>query len=604
MKSWRTRLLAGVACAAALVAIPALSQGRGGPESLLPPGFGNTQSLPPPEEKAAPPANPASPPTTGGEGGVAPVAQESGNPDEQARAAAQNPLETPQPTNYFTVPEGKSRDVEMVGVLEPGNSGLGPGAFGAANGAFLAALMREVDAPLPSRWTSILLRRALLSRAAAPAGVNPVDWVAARADLLLRMGEADAARMLVQSVDPPNYTPRMIEAAAQVALATADPAALCPLTAAARNYSRAPVWTMADAMCAALEGEPTRASALVDQARQHGAGGIDLMLAEKVIGAGAEARRAASVQWDGVGAINPWRFGLASATGTSIPAPLMAAAGPRYAAWLARAPMVPLDQRLDAAATAAALGIFSSRSLVEAHSQVFDQTDPAEQAGTVGARLRAAWLDPTPRGRIEAMRALWTQPADALARYARLILTAGAAARIEPSADHADAAADLIASMLSAGMDAEAARWSRVVEGADDGRGWAMLAVGSPRPSVDLGRDRIQAYVDADTSPGRVRAQMLVAALAGLGRISGADASRLGGAVGLVAQNDRWSAAIDQAVRANQPGTVALLAAAGMQTGGWAGVPPAYLFRIVRDLKAVGLDFEARMIAAEAIART
>jgi len=604
MKSWRARALLAGASVSVLVAIPALSQGRGGPESLLPPGFGNTQTLPPPETRAPPPAQANVPPpaATGAAPGAAPATQETGNPVE-AQAAAQNPLGTPQPTNYFTVPAAAARPVEMVGVLEPGYSGLGPGAFGATNGAFLAALMREVDAPLPSRWASILLRRALLSRAAAPAGINPVDWVAARADLLLRMGEADAARMLVQAVDPSNYTPRMIEAAAQTALATADPAALCPLVPVARTHSRAPVWTMADAMCAALEGEPTRASSLSDQARQQGAGGIDLMLAEKVIGAGTQARRAASVEWDGVGGINPWRFGLASATGTPIPAPLMTAAGPRYAAWFARAPMMPLDQRLDAAASAAALGVFSSRSLVEAYSQVFDQTDPAEQSGTIGARLRAAWIDPTPAGRIAAMRGLWTEPAGARDRYARLILTAGAAARIEPSSDHADAAADLIAAMLSAGMDAEAARWSRVVEDAKDSRGWAMLAVGSPRASVDLGADRIQAYIDADTSPGHVRAQMLVAALAGLGRISGSDASRLGGAAGLVVNNDRWSAAIDQAVRANQPGTVALLAATGMQASGWAGVPPAYLFRIVRDLKAVGLDQEARMIAAEAIAR-
>ena len=603
MKSWRISLLAGAACAVAIVAIPALGQGRGGPESLLPPGFGNTQSLPPPEEKAAPPATVPPPVAPGTVPGVAPPAQDNGSPGEAAPSPAQNPLEAPQPTNYFTVPEGKARSVEMVGMLEPGNGGLGAGAFGANNGAFLAALMGQVDAPLPSRWTSILLRRALLSRAAAPAGVDPVDWVAARADLLLRMGEADAARMLVQSVDPSNYTPRMIEAAAQTALATADPAALCPLTAAARGRSRAPVWTMAEAMCAALEGEPTRASALADQARQRGAGGIDLMLAEKVIGAGAQARRAASVQWDAVGAINPWRFGLASATGTPIPAPLMNAAGARYAAWFARAPMMPLDQRLDAAGTAAALGVFSSRSLVEAYSQVFDQTDPAEQAGTVGARLRAAWIDPSAQGRIAAMRALWTQPSDVTGRYARLILTAGAASRIEPAAEHKDVAADLIASMLSAGMDGEAARWSRIVEDANDDRAWAMLAVGAPRPAVDLGRDRVQSYIDADTSPGHLRAQMLVAALAGLGRISGADASRLGNAAGLSVRNDLWATTIDQAVRANQPGTVALLAATAIQTERWAGVPPAYLFRIVRDLKAVGLDFEARMIAAEAIAR-
>ena len=40
-----------------------------------------------------------------------------------------------------------------------------------------------------------------------------------------------------------------------------------------------------------------------------------------------------------------------------------------------------------------------------------------------------------------------------------------------------------------------------------------------------------------------------------------------------------------------------------MQTGSWRGVPAPYLFRIIRDLRAVGLEYEARMIAAEAVAR-
>ena len=48
---------------------------------------------------------------------------------------------------------------------------------------------------------------------------------------------------------------------------------------------------------------------------------------------------------------------------------------------------------------------------------------------------------------------------------------------------------------------------------------------------------------------------------------------------------------------------MALLAAVGMQTSDWRGVPPAYLFRIVRALRTVGLEYEARMIAAEALAR-
>jgi len=66
---------------------------------------------------------------------------------------------------------------------------------------------------------------------------------------------------------------------------------------------------------------------------------------------------------------------------------------------------------------------------------------------------------------------------------------------------------------------------------------------------------------------------------------------------------DLWTRGIDQAAREHAPGAVALLAGVGMQTRSWGGVPPPYLFRIVRDLRAVGLEYEARMIAAEAVAR-
>jgi hypothetical protein len=40
-----------------------------------------------------------------------------------------------------------------------------------------------------------------------------------------------------------------------------------------------------------------------------------------------------------------------------------------------------------------------------------------------------------------------------------------------------------------------------------------------------------------------------------------------------------------------------------MQTGDWRGVPAEHLFHITRALRQVGMDYEARMIAAEAIAR-
>ena len=595
--SWRTRALLLAGTGALLAALPALGQEQ--PESLLPPGFGDPQNLPPPEDKAPPqkarPQLPTAPTLAGPETDN----QLSGNMMGDVEEITLDQSALPRPTNYFTIPEGSARPTDFVGPLGPGNYGLGENAFGARNGRLYQALMGQLDAPLPSRWTSILLRRALLSRLAVPPGVNPVDWVAERAALLLRMGEADAARMLVEAVDVEQYTPRMVEVAAQTALATADPAALCPLVGPARGWSSDPVWILADGMCAALEGEAARATALIDQARTATGTSVDLLLAEKVVGAGAETRRAVDIQWDGVGEINAWRFGLASAVGVEIPDRLIGSARPEIRAWLARAPMVPVEQRLAAASTAAALGVFSSHSLVELHSLVLDETDPAEVSGSVGARLRTAWVGGDVGARMGAIRELWREAGDSpQERYARAILTAGAAARIAPSADLSEDSGDLIAAMLSAGMDRAAARWAPIVEQAGEGdRAWALLAVGAPR---NLVADRLDDFVAADDSAGRRRSQLLAAALAGLGRINADQAARAGLRLG---EDDRWTAAIDDAARERAPGAVALLAGVGMQTATWRGVPPAYLFRIVRSLRAVGMDYEARMIAAEAVAR-
>ena len=66
----------------------------------------------------------------------------------------------------------------------------------------------------------------------------------------------------------------------------------------------------------------------------------------------------------------------------------------------------------------------------------------------------------------------------------------------------------------------------------------------------------------------------------------------------------RWSAAIDAAKLRNEPATVAILAAVGMQGVDWSSMTPLHLYHIVASLKAVGLEAEARMIASEAIART
>jgi hypothetical protein len=166
-------------------------------------------------------------------------------------------------------------------------------------------------------------------------------------------------------------------------------------------------------------------------------------------------------------------------------------------------------------------------------------------------------------------------------------------------ADVADADR-VVASMLSAGMDRTAARWRGVVD--QGGDAWAMLMLADP--------DRVQApsYEQITRYAGKGNAlfkrRMLFAGLAGLGGLTPDDIERGAQALDVrIGTQNAWTRALDRAAERREPGTVALLAATGMQAADWRGVPPEMLYRIVAALRAVGLDGEARMIAAEAIAR-
>jgi hypothetical protein len=258
--------------------------------------------------------------------------------------------------------------------------------------------------------------------------------------------------------------------------------------------------------------------------------------------------------------------------------------------------MIPLQDRTRAAHAAAAAGVFSHAALVEMYSLIADGTDASDLQDTVAGRLRRAYIGATIGNRMDAMRGLWNE--ESLGdRYGRLLLTSTAAAGIAPSEELANRAADLIASMIGAGLEREAARWGPVVDemGDEGDRAWSILAVATPRPSVDLGAGQVEAVAER---LGGHHGRMLAAAMAGLGRYG--DPAGLGVDP---APRDRWSQMIALAAQRRQPATVALLAATAMQTRSWRGVPPQHFFQAIRALRQVGLDHEARMIAAEAMTR-
>lgn len=589
----------GLLAAAAVVlafALPAL--GQQGPESLLPEGFGD------PAPSA--PNNPArlsssSPSTT--KAGTSPANPASGavSADAAADDAEEDEEDAQEMVVRYDVPPAARRSLNAIGIISETSGGFPASSFGATNGAFLKQVVERTSGPIASRWGTIMARRLLASRTNTPVGVNGADWTAERAWLLLRMGDSVVARGLVQQVDAGNYTKRLHEVAMQTYLANGDLAGICPLNEGGVRLVNSGRWKMSRAICASLAGEQGSATGFINQGRYQGwVRGVDYLLTEKAVGAGINGRRSVKIEWDGVEGMNPWRFGLSAAVGLEPPEQLFSNSGRQIDGWRAQLPMFAPAIRAKYAPGAAALGVFSNRDMVDLYAQVLDDPDAPDAMKTQAENLGNAYTASDDSGKVSAMASIWgVQRADA-DYLAALVMTARAAALINPNSDHAGQADGLIASMLTAGLDRSAARWSNIVSGGS--LGWALVTLGAPGRITLADYGDLEEFYGNDDSDDAHKSALLLAGLAGLGRVeSGARTDFADDLKVNIARQTAWSKAITAAASRGEQGTVALMAVAGMQAPSWASVPAHHLYYIVRSLRQVGLEAEARMIAAEAV---
>jgi hypothetical protein len=267
------------------------------------------------------------------------------------------------------------------------------------------------------------------------------------------------------------------------------------------------------------------------------------------------------------------------------------------------------QQRLDSARIATGLGVFSSQALIDLYSLIYDATDPDQLSETDAWQLRLAFVGRDRDARLAARRRLWAIGDGPLQREASRAMLARAAARIAPDPDLQEDAPALIASMLAAGYDRQAASWIPAVRRMDDrlaDASWAMLALAAPQTTgLDLSFGRNSAFISRDQSPAKKRSARLVAGLAALGRIDGRSADRLNSRHNLgIANRSRWTRLIDRSAALGQPGSVLVLAGTGFQAAGFEQLPSSHLYHAVAALNRTGQGFAARMIAAEALART
>ncbi len=554
------------------------------PRSILPEGFGPDAApvtVAPPPYVAPPPAPGTTPPP--------------GTPGAPTDAGAA--------IDPFDLPAATGAAIDIAGPLTPAMGGYGPGIFAGSDGRFVAGLAERLRTPLASRWAHIVLRRALLSQSAAPRGLAPADWIAARARLLLRMGEADGAVALVDAVPVDRFTPALYRASGQVHLAAADLAGLCPLAPNAVAVSADPLWKLATAMCGAMTGDDLTSAGVFDRLRDgDSVDPFDVQLAERVATVSGGAGRAANIDWDEAPRLTPYRFGIAVAAGVRVPDARLAGLGVAASGWVLRAPGIGATARLAALMPAAALGIASAQEMVSTIGAAAVGLDGDALAASPAAPLTTAFTATRASARLAAIRDILQARGsdDPRLRYAALIEAALPAARIAPDRAYASEAPTLVAALLSAGLTREAARWWPVVADNDDAaraRTWALLASSG---AVAVDPAQFTAWRRVERSEHRVR--LLLAGLGGLGVARGADWDGLRTDLALTPAANSWTAAIRAAAAAGRGGEVAVLAATALQCD-WIAVPPAHFGAIVAAYMATGRVAEARLLVAEAATR-
>ncbi|MCS6987226.1 MAG: hypothetical protein NZM40_07340 [Sphingomonadaceae bacterium] len=575
----RTGLRWSALAVVGLVAGPVAPQPPAAPTDLLPDAF----DAPPAETRPEPAPD---------------AARTDGAPPPDVKPAPAPPAPAPMPAEAALEdepeePPGPVRLAATAGLLSPATRGLDPRSFAGADGRFLAGLLVRLDGPLASRWGQAGIQRLLVSQAWPPPGIHPGDWLAARARALVDLGAAAEAHRMLIRVDPRDFTPRLLAAAAQAALAAGDPVGLCPIATPGRVASADnPAFVLADAWCTALAGDPLAATQLVREVRgRRRPDNLDVQLASRLVSLAGAGREAGNPVWTEVKTLSAWRVGLAGALGLDIPAPLLAAAPPQMRAWRVRHAAVPAAARAALAPEAAGLGVLGRDELVRLLA-LEAETAPVRGPTKAGQRLAQAAAATNASQLLAALDPLLAAAPAGSAAALGLAMAAGeAAARLRPAANFVDRAPDLVAAMVASGRVTAARAWWPLAQEADPpvrARVWAVLAPLAPDlPAeedwlADLGRA---------TTPHR--AALVAAGLHGLGLEVGPPPAPL---------RNAWTRAMDAALAGRRAGEALVLAATGLQ-GRWADVPPDHFRRIVAAFRLAGLEAEARMMVAEAAMR-
>ncbi len=487
-----------------------------------------------------------------------------------------------------------------VGALSRANGALADDIWARSDPAFLALAFDRLPAVYDSPATLALARRVLLSGAAPPRGGDAGAAARERFEALGKMGAADELATMASGAGSASTDVAIAQYAAQAELARGQRAQACNRGRNASVGEQVPPFLLRlRAYCAAVSGDRAAADLALELARTQNAADAWYTGAIAAAGGAPGARpptarydNSLAVQLSIAGGLRPGPNPLANASTLALVA-------------LARNEQAPQPQRAQAAALAFRRGVISAqeaRTILAATPAEITQALPP-----IVVALRQVTAAP---GSMEAATAIAgvlrqaTAYAD-FAAAARFFRTDIAALQNAPDAA---AAVSFARAALAAG---DAQLGQRLVASARQAGGdeaalapldAALVALTGARN--EQGAMAMQRRIDRATAQQARAAARDVAILAALG------APLEGGTQTFLLANPPQGGAraesgamlaLASAVERGAIGEGALLAVAAIGDGGPARLDAESVERIIRALRGLRLEDEARRIAAEAI---
>ncbi len=527
-------------------------------------------------------------------------------------------------------------DPSSVGLIDQASGGFGLDMWAGSSRPFIEQLIPNLPGNISSVQMQDLQKRLLVSAAVVPEGpVGTPSLLTLRLKALARSGDLVSVLELLNRLPPELSEPELKRLQADAYLLGGELSNACSVNAAGVSPAESSsdtdsFWLRLSGYCRLLEGNVAGAGLVVELLQDQG---INVPLYYRLMARlmSGDLENAPAPAVEPIDQITPLTLNMLTSAGLAVPQDLLPVASPLMMQALATMPNLAIEVRVEAAEKAARNGTLPAERLAEIYAAI--PVDPAELTSVAiladaefGVRANAVLyqkLQATGNTDIagfgEALKVLQKRAAMFDMSLLQAKVNAQAIAAVEPSAESMRYAREITRSLLMAGRHDRVNDWYNFIRSIATAENidatealitlWPLKVVTDAEGMMPWSPEILELWWNSQLSFGfeerRDRASLLYSVLEALGyEVPEVAWNRLAaGDPGVETPQPAlpyWRALL-RAAEKQRLGETVLLVLISLDNEGLGKVSPVIFGNVIRSLRAVGLDHEARGLALEAL---